>query len=158
MQVLSWRVSDDTQSDFDTSGKVLGAQNIGVEGIEKRIDVIATSLRFDGTIYDLQRLELAYAPPYSSAKDPVNMAGFAAENILKKIKRLSYGVILILLIKRPLLSLMYVKTLKSSLEKLTVQCISQLMTFEIVLTNYQKTKPLLSIVRLEFVAILLQES
>ncbi len=69
---------------FDTSGKVLGAQNIGVEGIEKRIDVIATSLRFDGTIYDLQRLELAYAPPYSSAKDPVNMAGFAAENILKK--------------------------------------------------------------------------
>ena len=68
---------------FDMDGKILGAQNVGVEGIEKRIDVIATTIRFQGTIYDLQRLELAYAPPYSSAKDPVNMAGFAAENILK---------------------------------------------------------------------------
>ncbi|HCC08190.1 MAG TPA: pyridine nucleotide-disulfide oxidoreductase [Clostridiales bacterium] len=67
---------------FDTAGKILGAQNIGVEGIDKRIDVIATAIRFGGTIYDLQRLELAYAPPYSSAKDPVNIAGFAAENIL----------------------------------------------------------------------------
>lgn len=68
---------------FDKEGKVLGAQNVGIEGVEKRIDVIATALRFGGTIHDLQRLELAYAPPYSSAKDPVNMAGFAAENILK---------------------------------------------------------------------------
>ena len=67
---------------FDKEGKVLGAQNVGMEGVEKRIDVVATSMRFDSTIYDLQRLELAYAPPYSSAKDPVNMAGFAAENIL----------------------------------------------------------------------------
>ncbi len=68
---------------FDRDGKILGAQNVGVKGVEKRIDVIATAIRFHGTIYDLQRLELAYAPPYSSAKDPVNMAGFAAENILK---------------------------------------------------------------------------
>ena len=67
---------------FDMDGKVLGAQNVGIEGIEKRIDVIASVIRFGATIYDLQRLELAYAPPYSSAKDPVNMAGFAAENIL----------------------------------------------------------------------------
>lgn len=67
---------------FDMEGKVLGAQNVGIEGVEKRIDVIASVLRFGATIYDLQRLELAYAPPYSSAKDPVNMAGFAAENIL----------------------------------------------------------------------------
>lgn len=67
---------------FDKKGKVLGAQNIGVDGVEKRIDVIATAIRFNASIYDLQRLELAYAPPYSSAKDPVNMAGFAAENIL----------------------------------------------------------------------------
>ncbi len=67
---------------FDKEGKVLGAQNVGIEGIEKRIDVIASAIRFGGTIYDLQRLELAYAPPYSSAKDPVNMIGFAAENIL----------------------------------------------------------------------------
>lgn len=67
---------------FDKDGKVLGAQNVGIEGVEKRIDVIASVMRFNATIYDLQRLELAYAPPYSSAKDPVNMAGFAAENIL----------------------------------------------------------------------------
>lgn len=67
---------------FDPQGKILGAQNIGNEGIEKRIDVIASAIRFNGTIYDLQRLELSYAPPYSSAKDPVNMVGYAAENIL----------------------------------------------------------------------------
>lgn len=67
---------------FDKEGKVLGAQNVGIEGVDKRIDVIASAIRFNGTIYDLQRLELAYAPPYSSAKDPVNMIGFAAENIL----------------------------------------------------------------------------
>ncbi len=67
---------------FDKDGKVLGAQNVGLDGVEKRIDVIASVMRFGATIYDLQRLELAYAPPYSSAKDPVNMAGFAAENIL----------------------------------------------------------------------------
>lgn len=67
---------------YDLNGKILGAQNIGTEGVEKRIDVIATAIRFGGTIYDLQRLELSYAPPYSSAKDPVNMIGFAAENEL----------------------------------------------------------------------------
>ncbi len=67
---------------FDKDGKVLGAQNVGLDGVEKRIDVIASVMRFGASIYDLQRLELAYAPPYSSAKDPVNMAGFAAENIL----------------------------------------------------------------------------
>lgn len=67
---------------FGLDGKVLGAQIIGYEGVDKRIDVIATAIRFNGTIYDLKELELAYAPPYSSAKDPVNMAGFTAENIL----------------------------------------------------------------------------
>jgi len=67
---------------FDMQGKILGAQNVGNEGIEKRIDVIASVIRFNATIYDLQRLELSYAPPYSSAKDPVNMVGYAAENIL----------------------------------------------------------------------------
>lgn len=67
---------------FNLDGKVLGAQNIGYDGIEKRIDVVATAMRFGATIYDLKKLELSYAPPYSSAKDPVNIAGFAAENIL----------------------------------------------------------------------------
>jgi len=67
---------------FNGEGRILGAQGIGVEGIDKSIDVIATTMRLGGTIYDLTELELAYAPPYSSAKDPVNMLGFAAENIL----------------------------------------------------------------------------
>lgn len=69
---------------FDLKGKVLGAQAVGYLGVEKRIDVIATAIKFNATIYDLKSLELAYAPPYSSAKDPVNMAGFTAENILNK--------------------------------------------------------------------------
>jgi NADPH-dependent 2,4-dienoyl-CoA reductase/sulfur reductase-like enzyme len=58
---------------FDNDGKVLGAQAVGYDGVDKRIDVIATSIRFGGTVYDLKELELCYAPPYSSAKDPVNM-------------------------------------------------------------------------------------
>lgn len=65
------------------TGKVLGAQIIGYEGVDKRIDVIATSIRAGMTVYDLEKLELAYAPPYSSAKDPVNIAGYTAANILK---------------------------------------------------------------------------
>lgn len=67
---------------FDGSGKILGAQAVGVDGVDKRIDTIATAIRLGGTIYDLEEMELAYAPPYSSAKDPVNMLGFVAENIL----------------------------------------------------------------------------
>jgi NADPH-dependent 2,4-dienoyl-CoA reductase/sulfur reductase-like enzyme/rhodanese-related sulfurtransferase len=67
---------------FSTDGKVLGAQAVGYEGVEKRIDVIATAMRFNASVGDLAKLELSYAPPYSAAKDPVNMAGFNAENIL----------------------------------------------------------------------------
>ncbi|MDD4316078.1 MAG: FAD-dependent oxidoreductase [Clostridia bacterium] len=63
-------------------GKLLGAQIVGYDGVDKRIDVLATAIRAGMTVYDLTKLELAYAPPYSSAKDPVNMAGFVAENIL----------------------------------------------------------------------------
>ncbi len=72
---------------FDNDGRVLGAQNVGYEGVEKRIDVIATAIRYKGTVYDLTALELAYAPPYASAKDPVNMAGFVAENILNGVDK-----------------------------------------------------------------------
>ena len=64
-------------------GKILGAQIVGKGGVDKRIDVIATAIRGAMTVYDLEELELAYAPPYSSAKDPVNVAGFVAANILK---------------------------------------------------------------------------
>jgi len=69
---------------FNEEGRILGAQGIGIEGIDKSIDVIATTMRLGGTVYDLTELELAYAPPYSSAKSPVNMLGFVAENILAK--------------------------------------------------------------------------
>lgn len=67
---------------FTQTGKLLGAQAFGYSGVEKRIDVIAAALRTGKNIYDLQELELAYAPPYSSAKDPVNIAGFVAGNVL----------------------------------------------------------------------------
>ena len=67
---------------FETdSGKILGAQIVGREGVDKRIDTIGVALRFGATTDDLKNLEFAYAPPYSSAKDPVNMAGYVAENI-----------------------------------------------------------------------------
>ena len=65
------------------TGKVLGAQIVGGQGTEKRVDVISTVIKMGGTVYDLEELELSYAPPYSSAKDPVNMAGFVAANYLK---------------------------------------------------------------------------
>lgn len=68
---------------FNYKGKILGAQIVGGKGVDKRIDVLATAIRAGLTVYDLEELELAYAPPYSSAKDPVNMAGFVATNILK---------------------------------------------------------------------------
>ncbi|MDD3227556.1 MAG: FAD-dependent oxidoreductase [Tissierellia bacterium] len=73
---------------FSTDGnKIYGAQIVGEDGADKRIDTIATTIRLDGSIYDLKELELAYAPPYSSAKDPVNMLGFVAENIIQnKVK------------------------------------------------------------------------
>lgn len=67
---------------FDVSGVILGAQIVGFDGVDKRIDVLATALRMGAKVKDLKALELAYAPPYSSAKDPVNMVGFVADNIL----------------------------------------------------------------------------
>lgn len=76
---------------FDKDGKVLGAQAVGYEGVEKRIDVLATVIRLGGTVYDLEELELCYAPPYSSAKDPVNMLGFTAANILKGDMKVFYA-------------------------------------------------------------------
>lgn len=67
---------------FNEEGKILGAQGVGYDGVDKRIDVIATVIRLGGTVADLTELELCYAPPFSSAKDPVNMAGYVAENVL----------------------------------------------------------------------------
>jgi len=68
---------------FDpTTGEILGAQGVGIEGVDKRIDVISTAIRGDITAPELADLELAYAPPFGSAKDPVNMLGYMAENLI----------------------------------------------------------------------------
>jgi NADPH-dependent 2,4-dienoyl-CoA reductase/sulfur reductase-like enzyme/rhodanese-related sulfurtransferase len=64
-------------------GKILGAQIVGRNGVDKRIDVLATAIHGNMTVFDLEELELAYAPPYGAAKDPINMIGFVAANILK---------------------------------------------------------------------------
>jgi len=64
------------------TGKLLGAQAVGQDGVDKRIDVLATALKAGMTMNDLAELELAYAPPFGSAKDPVNLAGMAAQNVL----------------------------------------------------------------------------
>jgi NADPH-dependent 2,4-dienoyl-CoA reductase/sulfur reductase-like enzyme/rhodanese-related sulfurtransferase len=69
---------------FDpVTGKILGAQAVGGEGVDKRIDVLAVALQAGMTVYDLEEMELAYAPQYGSAKDPVNMAGFVAAGLLR---------------------------------------------------------------------------
>lgn len=70
------------------NGRILGAQAVGGEGVDKRIDVIATAMAFRGTIYDLAKLDLAYAPPYGSAKDPVHMVAFTAINDLSETPKL----------------------------------------------------------------------
>ncbi len=72
-------------------GKLLGAQVVGYEGADKRLEMMAAVLKSGGTIYDLMEVEQAYAPPFSSAKDPVNMAGFVADNILSgKVSPMSW--------------------------------------------------------------------
>lgn len=68
---------------FSKEGKIFGAQGVGYEGVDKRIDLIASVLRHGGTIEDLADIEHAYAPPYSSARDPVHLLAYAAENILR---------------------------------------------------------------------------
>lgn len=69
-------------ANFAPDGRLLGAQAVGRDGVDKRIDVLATALRAEMAADDLAELELAYAPPYGSAKDPVNMLGFVAQNVL----------------------------------------------------------------------------
>ena len=68
---------------FSPDGKIYGAQLVGVEGVDKRVDVIATAIRAGMTVFDLEELELAYAPPYGSARDAVNIIGFLAGNVLR---------------------------------------------------------------------------
>ena len=72
---------------YSPEGKVLGAQAVGADGVDKRIDVIATAIHAGMSVDDLADLELAYAPPFSSAKDPVNIAGYVASNVLRGAQR-----------------------------------------------------------------------
>lgn len=74
---------------YAPSGKLLGAQAVGPEGIDKRIDVVATMLHMGGTIDDLANLDLCYAPPFGAAKDPIHMAAFVAQNDLAMAPRLA---------------------------------------------------------------------
>lgn len=67
---------------YTKEGQILGAQIVGFEGVDKRMDVLAVAIRHRMAMQDLYELELSYAPPFSSAKDPVNMAGYAASNVL----------------------------------------------------------------------------
>ena len=75
---------------FNNEGKILGAQAVGEDSVEKRIDVISSIMRLDGTVQDMLDSELCYAPPYSSAKDPVNILGMHADNILRGFVKPAY--------------------------------------------------------------------
>ncbi len=77
---------------FNKEGRILGAQAVGEKGVDKRIDVIATAIKAGMNVLELSDLELTYAPPFNSAKDPVNIAGYVAENILTEgLKMISYN-------------------------------------------------------------------
>lgn len=71
------------------TGKLLGAQAVGKDGVDKRLDVLATALKAGMTVHDLAELELSYAPPFGSAKDPINLAGMAAQNVLNGLVQLA---------------------------------------------------------------------
>ena len=75
---------------YTLQGRVLGAQIAGYDGVDKRIDDIAIAVRHRMTVHDLQEFELAYAPPFSSAKDPVNMAGYVGSNVLNGDVKTAY--------------------------------------------------------------------
>ncbi len=92
------------------SGRILGAQIVGYDGVDKRIDVIATAMRAGLTVNDLTELELAYAPPFSSAKDPVNMAGFVVQNVMQGRVKLFHWHDVERLQKEPDVTLLDVRT------------------------------------------------
>ncbi len=75
---------------YTPEGRVIGAQIVGFDGVDKRIDYIAIAIRHRMTVHDMQEFELAYAPPFSSAKDPVNMAGYVGSNVLKVDVKVAY--------------------------------------------------------------------
>lgn len=82
-RLLSGCHADEYQITFDKkTGRLYGGQIVGYDGVDKRIDELALVIKHEGTIYDLMKVEQAYAPPFSSAKDPVALAGYVAEDII----------------------------------------------------------------------------
>jgi rhodanese-related sulfurtransferase len=80
---------------FDPAdGKVLGAQAVGYKGVDKRIDVLAMAIQAGMTVFDLEEVELAYAPQYGSAKDPINMAGFIAAGVVRGDSSITHAAML----------------------------------------------------------------
>ena len=77
---------------YSSDGQILGAQAVGKEGVDKRIDIIATIMRLKGTTADLRDAELCYAPPYSGAKDPINLIGMAIENVRQGLVKPYFGI------------------------------------------------------------------
>lgn len=73
------------------NGRIYGAQAVGVDGVDKRIDIMAVAIRAGLTVFDLEEMELSYAPPYGSAKDPINYAGFIAANIIRGDVQISHA-------------------------------------------------------------------
>ncbi|WOO87910.1 CoA-disulfide reductase [Mollicutes bacterium LVI A0039] len=73
---------------FNNNAEILGAQAIGTDGVEKRIDVISTAIKFGAKVTDLEDIEVCYAPPFNSAKDPVNIAGYTATNVLSGFSKI----------------------------------------------------------------------
>ncbi len=75
---------------FADDGRIFGAQAVGIEGVDKRIDVFATAIMGGMTVFDLEEVELAYAPPYGASRDPVNIAAFSAANVLRGDAKMVY--------------------------------------------------------------------
>ena len=83
-RLLSWRRSHDDQTAVRSAVRPdLGSQAVGGAGVDKRIDILAVAIQAGMTVFDLEEMELAYAPQYGSAKDPINMAGFVAGGLLR---------------------------------------------------------------------------
>ncbi|MBE5934553.1 MAG: CoA-disulfide reductase [Lachnospiraceae bacterium] len=82
LECVKYSLENNVINGMNNNGKILGAQIVGYSGVDKRIDVLVMAIKAGMTAYDLTELELAYAPPFSSAKDPVNMAGYVMTNIL----------------------------------------------------------------------------
>ncbi len=122
------------------TGRIFGAQAVGYDGVDKRIDVIATAIKGGMTVFDLPDLELAYAPPYSSAKDPVNMAGYVASNIIENMVETIQWHEVNQLVKTGHVSLTFVKKWNATWDLFRAQSTFRSDNYANDFTSYQKMK------------------